>query len=189
MDLSKTFDTLNHDLLVAKLHAYGFDIKTLKLLRSYLTKMWQRTKVNSGFSTELELLQGVPQGSVLGPIRFNIYLNELFYLTKMTQVFKFADGITFNVCYKNLNTLINRLEHDTALAGEWFENNFMKLNQDKCDLLASGHKHEIVWAKIGETKICESNKQRLLCVVISRILISMNMFLIYVKKLEEYCLF
>ena len=51
MDLSKAFDTLNHDLLIAKLHAYGFDIKTLKLLHSYLTKRWQRTKVNSRFST------------------------------------------------------------------------------------------------------------------------------------------
>ena len=50
MDLSKAFDTLNHDLLIAKLHAYGFDIKTLKLLHSYLIKRWQRTKVNSSFS-------------------------------------------------------------------------------------------------------------------------------------------
>ena len=68
IDLSKAFDTLNHDLLIAKLHVYGFDIKTLKLLHSYLTKRWQRTKVKSNFSTWSELLQSVPQGSVLGPI-------------------------------------------------------------------------------------------------------------------------
>ena len=165
---SKAFDTLNHDLLIAKLHAYGFDIKTLKLLHSYLTKRWQRTKVNSSFSTWSELLQGVPQGSVLGPILFNIYLHDLFYLTEMTQVCNFADDTTFYVCDKDLNILINRLEHDTSLAVEWFENNFMKLNQDKCHLLVSRHKHETVWAKIGETKIWESNKQKLLGVVTDR---------------------
>ena len=70
MNLSKVFDTLNHDLLIAKLHAYGFDIKPLKLLHSYLTKSWQRTKVNSSFSTWSELLQGVLQGSVLGPFQY-----------------------------------------------------------------------------------------------------------------------
>ena len=169
MGLSKAFDTLNHDLLIAKLHAYGFDIKTLKLLHSYLTKRWQRTKVNSSFSTWSELLQGVPQGFVLGPIRlFNIYLNDIFYLAEMTQVFNFADGTTFYVCDKDLNTSINRLEHDTALAVEWFENNFIKLNQDKCHLLVFERKHETVWAKMGETKIWESNKQKLLRVVINR---------------------
>ena len=158
-----------NDLLIAKLHAYGFDTKTLKLLLTYLTKRWQRTKINSSFRTWSELLQGVPQGSVFGPIFFNIYLNDLFYLTEMTQVCNFADDTTFYICDKDLSTLINRLEHDAAVAVEWFENNFMKLNQDKRHLLVSGHKHEAVWAKIGETKIRESNKQKLLGVVIDRI--------------------
>ena len=86
----------------------------------------------------------------------------------MTQVFNFADDTTFYVCDKYLNTLINRLEHNTALAAEWFESNFMKLNQDKCHLLVSGHKHETAWANISETKIWESNEQKLLGVVIDR---------------------
>ena len=159
MDLSKAFDTLNHDLLIAKLHTYGFDIKTLKLLHSYLTKRWQRTKVNSSFSTWSGLLQGIPQGSVLGAILFSIYLNDLFYLTEMTQVCNFADDTTFYVCDNDL---------DTSLAVEWVENDFLKLNQDKCHLIVSGHKHETVWAKIGETKIWRSNKQKLLGVAIDR---------------------
>ena len=63
MDLSKAFDTLNHELLIAKLSAYGFNNESLKLIRSYLTNRWQRTKINKSFSRWTELLQGVPQGS------------------------------------------------------------------------------------------------------------------------------
>ena len=122
---------------------YGFGIKTLKLLYSYLRKRWQRTKVNSSFSTWSELLQSIPQGSVLGPI-FSIFLFDLFYLTEMTQMCNFPDDIKIYLCDKDLNTLINRLEHNTALAFEWFENIFMKLNQDKCHLLVFGRKHETV---------------------------------------------
>ena len=81
----------------------------------------------------------------------------------MTQVCNFPDDATFYVCDKDLNTLNNRLEHDTSLAVEWFESNFMKLNQDRCHLLVSGHKHETVWLTIGETKIWESNKKTVWC--------------------------
>ena len=70
MDLSKAFATLNHDLLIAKLHAYGFDKSSLKLVKSYLTNRWQRTKINMSFSSWSELLKGVPQGSILGPLLF-----------------------------------------------------------------------------------------------------------------------
>ena len=104
----------------------------------------------------------------MGPLLFHIYLNDLFYLAESTEVWNFADDATFFACNKDLKTLISRLEHDSHLAIEWFQSNYMKLNQDKCHLLVSGYKHENIWARIGEVKIWESSKQKLLGVVIDR---------------------
>ena len=75
MDLPKAFGTIYYAL--AKLHAYGFTNKLMRLTKSYLTNRWIRTKVNTSFSSWSELLLAVPQGSVLGPLLFNIYLNDL----------------------------------------------------------------------------------------------------------------
>ena len=66
--VSKVFDCLPHDLLIAKLHAYGLDMPSLKLLHSYLTKRRQRVKINNTYSSWSEILFGVPQGSILGPL-------------------------------------------------------------------------------------------------------------------------
>ena len=168
MDLSKAFDTINHDLLIAKLHAYGFSKSSLKVLHSYLSKRFQRTKINNSYSSWSELIKGVPQGSVLGPILFNIYINDLFYITESTEFCNFADDTTIYTCDLELNSLLQRLELDASLAVEWFEYNYMKLNEDKCSLIVSGHKHEQVWAMIGDSKIWESNKSKLLGIVIDR---------------------
>ena len=111
MDISKAFDTINHDLLMAKLDVYGFDSESLKLIRSYLTNRFQRTKVNTNFSSLSKLFLGVPQGYVLGPYLFNIYINDLFYLTEMTDVCNYADDTTFYACDLDLKSLIARLEH------------------------------------------------------------------------------
>ena len=156
-----TVNAINHNL-IAKLHAYGFSNDILKLLYSYLSNGWHRTKIIQKFSSWKELSQGVFQRSILGPFLFNIYLNNLFFLSEFTDLCNFADDTTFYACDIDLNSLIKRLEHNSFLAAEWFENNNMKLNQDNCHLLFCGYKNENVWANIGNYKIQESNKQKLL---------------------------
>ena len=131
MDLSKAFDTLNHDLLIAKLDMYGFDKQALRLISSYLSKRWQRTKINQSFSSWVKLLQDVPQGSVLGPLMFNIHINDLFFIIEQIDVCNYADDNTLNACDMSLENLLKRLEHYFVLAVEWFENNYMKLNGGK----------------------------------------------------------
>ena len=123
MDLSKVFDTLNDDLLIVKLNAFGFQHDALKFIYSYFTNRCHRTNINATLSSWEELTEGVVQGSVLGHFLFNIYLNYLFYLSECGEECNFADDTSFYACAKERRSLSNRLEHDSLLAIEWFENN------------------------------------------------------------------
>ena len=146
MDLSKAFDTMNHELLIAKLYAYGFSIDGLEVLLNYLHDRWERVKINANFSSWTQLLQGVPQGSVLGPILFNIYINDIFFALKGVDICNFADDTSPYVCDSNLKSVLETLEHNSELTIAWFETNYMKLNTNKCHLLISGNINEQIWA-------------------------------------------
>ena len=93
-DFFKTFDCLPHDLLVAKLNAYGFSLPALRLVQSYLSNRKQRTKINSEFSPWEEILFEVPQGSILGPLLFNIFLCDLFLIRNYVELASYADDNT-----------------------------------------------------------------------------------------------
>ena len=167
-DLSKAFDTINHELLIAKLHSYGFDSSALSMINGYLKNRWHKTKINASYSSWKELLKGVPQGSVLGPLLFNVYFNDLFYFLEETEAINYADDNHHHACDMDLGNLMRRLDHDIRIVNEWFESNYMKVNGDKCHLLISGHKHEHMWVKVGSSRIWESESEKILGVTIDR---------------------
>ena len=127
MYLSKSFETINHELLIAKLYAYGFSKDSLKIISSYMSDCWQRTKIDKSFSSWSALLKGVPQGSVLGPILFNIYLNDIFYFLNC-NICNFADHTTPYVCNKNIDFVLEQLELQSNIAIKWFDDNHMQVN-------------------------------------------------------------
>ena len=168
MDLSKAFDTINHHLLVAKLHAYGFSKNALEIVYDYLCNRWQRTKINTSFSDWSKILTGMPQGSVNGPKYFNIYINDLFFLFINTDVCNMADDTTPYACEMDLPVLLQNLESDTASAISWFENNYMKLNQSKCHFMVSTRSPEQFWITVGSQIIWESRQEKLLGVTLDK---------------------
>ena len=119
-DLSKAFDCLNHELLIAKLDAYGFSHSAIKFIYSYLKGRFQRTKVNGKFSSWSEILSGVPQGSILGPLLFNIYINDLFYFIDPSTITNYADDTTPYEVGKKLDEVLLKLENKTQILDKWF---------------------------------------------------------------------
>ena len=112
-DLSKTFDCLSYELLLAKVHAYGFNVSALRFTYSYLANRKQRTKINTSYSSWEEILFGVSQGSILGPLLFNIFLCDIFFEISQTDISSYDDN---NIPYaeaNNIHEVITILANDS----------------------------------------------------------------------------
>ena len=123
MDLSKIFDCIPHDLIITRLHTYGFDENSLVLVYSFLKERKQSVRINNTYSSFHTILAGVPQGSVLGLILFNFYINDLILFIKEATLCNYADDNTSN--------LIGVLEEEAGVALNWLEQNQMIANQGK----------------------------------------------------------
>ena len=159
-DLSKAFDCICHDLLIAKLNVYGLERNALKLVYDYLSNRSQKTKVGSSFITYLYIVYGVPQGSILGPLLFNIDLCDLFFENYSSDFANFADDTTPYECGHSLNKVINNIETTTGKVFEWFNFNNLKANTSKCHLFVSPY--EPVSLNVRECTIESSSCEKLL---------------------------
>ena len=124
--------------------------------------------MNGSFSAWRETMIGVPQGSVLAPLLFNIYINDLFMFVKDAQICNYADDTTIFACDTNIESVIKTLESDALKIAEWFPNNFMKLNGDKCHQMVIGDKSNDMTLNIGSITIKESTEEKLLGVILDK---------------------
>ena len=154
-NLSKVFYCFPHDLIVAKLHAYGFSIESSKLINSYLTERKQKVKMNDQFSSWLDVVVGVPQWSILGPLLFNIFLCDMFLFCNDIDFASYADDNTPYCIGKTPEEVISQLEKSSKSIFEGFENNGLKSNPDKCHLLLS--KNDNFEANINENRISNTS--------------------------------
>ena len=138
-DLSKAFDSLSHELLTAKLNAYGFDKRSLTLIFNYLSNRKQRVKINDSFSSWSEILFGVPQGSILGPLLFNVFICDMFYFMEDYEIANYADDSTPFSAKPDHKSVVQELEVSSSILFTWLRNNYMKANTDKSHLLLSGN--------------------------------------------------
>ena len=140
MDLSKAYDCLPHDLLIAKLEAYGLDNDCLNLLLDYLSFRKRRTKVGSAYSKWSKIRRGIPQGSILGPLLFNIFINDIFMIIDY-----FSDDNTLYSCGERLTEIKENLVSGTKSILNWFRLNSLKANPGKFQFMILGntshHRH------------------------------------------------
>ena len=164
-DLSKAFDCLDHDLIIAKLYAYGFDYKAVKLIYDYLSCRFQRVRINSSYSSWKEILKGVPQGSILGPMLFNIYLSDLFISLSEANICSYADDNSPYACKANTDDVITQLQEDSNKLLQWFSHNSLKANPDKFHLILNDS-DENLSIKVGQYVVQNSQNEKLLGVTI-----------------------
>ena len=181
IDLSKAFDCLPHDLIIANLEAYGLDMNSLRFTFDYLSSRKQRTKIGSAYSNWSKVLRGTPQGSILGPLLFNIFINDIFFFIGKSEICNFADDNTRYSCDRNLLRIKENLTFDMKNILLWFRTNSIKANAGKFQfMILNRENHRRQRIVINSITVKGSNEVILLGITIDN-------KLVFKKHIENLC--
>ena len=165
MDLSKAFNCVPHNLLIAKLSAYSVDENLLMYLYSYLSNRKQCVRINNVHSSFQNVISGVPQESIVGPTLFNCFFNNFFYFIDKASVHNFADDNFLSAFESNIKNLKLILESESKTAISWFQSNEMIVNLGKFQGIIINKKkqdHTVECISINQENIKTSSSVKLL---------------------------
>ncbi len=165
IDLSKAFYTINHEKLLSKLKQYGFSESAICLMTSYLKERKQRVKIGSNVSDWKDITNGIPQGSVLGPLIFNIFMNDVFYAIHDCQLYNYADDNTMSHADEDILRVQSVLQCEAQNIMVWFEANDLSANPQKFQSMVLGS-DENMMIKLGEHQIMNTKTTKIVGVTI-----------------------
>ena len=157
--MSKAFDSVNHNILLAKLEDVGVSSRCLGWFKSYLSERYQAVRINSTLSEKLPMVSGVPQGSILGPLLFSIYVNDLPSVAKNCSSESYVDDTKLLLSFRinDSNIALTDLNEDLIRMRNWCFDNLLLLNPDKTKLMVYGSRQML--AKLPDFRLSLLGKE------------------------------